>query len=528
MSSRDQVYTEDELATKISEEAARKATETTKELLMRTGEYDEEDFEDYEDEDEDDEPEYRLSKAQKLERLKSKIKDQDEFDLFEDVGEALAKEGIFVTYKIHKGGKYLTTEEHPYSWDRLQQDRGEGHYKVVAKENSTGNYVRTQTRVLASRPADKIGGGDSAKGGSGREGLSASDILALMKQNEKEAKEEARREAKEQKEQFLSLLNTLKPDNSSTELLITMMQNSSKENMTMLTTMMQAMKPQDNTNQIMTMMMEMQKTNMTMFQNMQTQTSQLIDKMDDKMERSLDRLASSLSQQPEPEFTAFKVMELQEQAAAKAEQRMQTLYDMIEAKSDEKAKFLSNKEPESTTDMLLKNFLPMLGQVALNKTAVPNVPKAPVAQIEQKPSQAAQQTANAARNSSTKRREVAATSSSSSSVLDQLERIEKTGKPDKIDEKNRDAIIKIILPLLAQAIQQGKGLNDIPEVVNYSIKTLHETGIEIDSIERDVTPETIDLMIEHYGLPEDFVVLLREYYAQLVRTARKIGENTRD
>lgn len=525
MSNGEQVYTEDELATKISEEAARKASETTKELLMRTGDYDEEDFEEDYDEDEDDEPVSRLSKAQKLERLKSKIRDQDEFDLFEDVGEALAKDGIFVTYKIHKGGKYLTTEDHPYSWDQLQQDRGEGHYKVIAKENSTGNYVRTQTRVLAARPADKTVGSGGRKA-SGQEGLSASDILALMKQNEKEAKEEARREAKEQKEQFLSLLNTLKPDNSSTELLVTMMQNSSKENMTMLTTMMQAMKPTDNTNQIMTMMMEMQKTNMQMFQNMQTQTSQLIDKMDDKMERSLDRLAQSLSQQPEPEFTAFKVMELQESAAAKAEERMKALYDMVEAKSDEKAKFLSNKEPESTTDMLLKNFLPMLGQVALNKTAVPNVQKAPVAQVEHRPSQAMVQSTNAARNSSVKRKDTSAESASNSSVLDQLERIEKNGKPDKIDEKNRDAIIKIILPILAQAIQQGKGLGDVPEVVNYSIKTLHESGIEISSIERDVTPETIDLMVDHYGLPDDFVVLLREYYAQLVKTTRKIGEDS--
>jgi hypothetical protein len=587
-----ETITEDELnktIRKAASEAARAATSRLKddeeeELYEEEGYESDSEDDDYED-DEDDLPMFSSrpkNKFKTVEDIKRSISDQDEFDIFDDIGEELAKAGTFITYSIYKGGKYFTTEEHPYSWDRLQKERGEGHYKVVAKDQNK-RYIKAQSRVLAATPEDKRVHSNLPNASASKEGPSTVEILAMLKEGSREAKEEARREAREQREQFQQMLTSLQPKKDNSDLIIQMMANNSKENMAMLTNMVQALRPRepkDNSATITQMMMEMQKTNMQMMQQMQNQTSQLIEKMNEKFERGLERVAQLASHEPvTPEFDAWKVMEIQKQAEERGERRMKDLFDLVELKADEKAKFMSDKEPESTTEMILKNLIPMIGQVALSSKGVlppsaPNPvmssaprrsvsqPTAPMAQKRALPQPRSQEASRSAQRTTANQQGTAVRSgnrqgaqTSNGSILDQIgdetpskpsnnaeranqaprvasnstQKVERSPETATItNDENRDKIISLVLPLLVESVSSGKGFPHIPEIVDESLVLLYQNGVHPATIERDVTPAVIEAMIQQYGLPEDFSLLLREYYEKLVLRAREIGQNSRD
>lgn len=533
--------TQDELTETVKNATSQALQDSN--LFTEGGEdYEDDDYEEEEDEGSEGPLFTSKPRLRSVEDIKRQIDDADEFDIFADVGDELAKSGLFVQYIINKGGKHFTTEEHPYSWEKLQKERGGGHYKVIAKDQNK-KYIKTQTKTLAEVPNDKAGANGS---GGGDKPLSTMEIFAMLKQGSQEAKDEARREASEQRTQFQEMMTALKPDNSGSDRLLEVMANNSKENLTLITTMMTAMKPEapkDNSSEMTKMMFDLNKSQTEMMMKMQENTMAVIKEMNEKQERNLEVLRGSLQvETPEPEFSAVTVMQLTAQAEEKGAQRVKDLYDLVDLKAAEKAEFMTDKEPESTTDLLLKNFLPILGQVAAAKaTAVPTPQQrrpvrptpAQIAQHNQKRSESAKRTAEEAKRKAAGTRNGNAhrpIAEKSASILDQIEEIEQNPENGKIvvDVQNRDKIVTLMAPMLLQAVNEGKGLDDIPEIVDTSLRGLHEQGIDVFTIERDVSPETIDQMIVEYSLPDDFSKLLREYYAELIKRTVEIRKAAND
>lgn len=72
-------------------------------------------------------------------------------DVF-DYCHPLVENGQVVSYTIYKNSEMLVTKPHPYSWDKLQDELGEGHYRVVAKSQITKKILKQQTAFIAAKP----------------------------------------------------------------------------------------------------------------------------------------------------------------------------------------------------------------------------------------------------------------------------------------------------------------------------------------------------------------------------------------
>lgn len=512
MSTENEILSEDDLSN-IKIAAAEEASRVTAGLFDGDAEdLDDEVANDFEEEEDEVIPARRIKRT--VDDIKNQVADQDSFDVFENIGEELASEGIFCKYVIYKSGKLLTHEDHPYSWELLQKDRGEGIYKVIAKDQHN-KYIKAQTKAIATL-TDKAGQELSPrKEANDKNGVGALDMIALMNATTKEAREESRREAKEAREQFQNLLVALKPDSKGNDQMMQMMMNNSKENMNMLTTLVTALQPKDTSNDTTKMMMDMQTNTNNMMMEMQKNTMSVIEKMNDKFEKGLDRvMAASSTPEPEPEFNAYSVMKLVSDAEERAERRSREFYDLAEAKATEKAEQLSGKPSGTLTDTLLKSLAPvaamMMGPKPSTSEAAPAARPAPkrVAPPKKRP----------ANRPAAKR----PTRKKAPSVLDYIDKVEDNTEPDNIETvinvENRDAIVAVAFPLLGQSIQAGKTIEDTVALV---VAELEEKGFDLETVERDVTPETIDELITVYSMPEDFQKLLREFYVKLINATRE-------
>jgi hypothetical protein len=531
----EEIISQDDLR-EIGREAANEAAKVTRDLM--NGDVEETDEELY-DESEDFEQTSSLTPKRTIEQIKAHIAEQESFDIFTDVGEELAKSGIFVNYVIKKGGKLFTHEDHPYSWKRLQEDRGEGTYTVIARDQHN-KYIKTQTQSLThlvDKKGNVIPPNQAANQGSNNQ-PSTLELIALMEAKSKEIKEEARAEAKERQDQFTQMLSVLAPKKDDDDKILTLMMNNSKENITMLQTMITAMKPEDKSSDTTNMMLEMQKSNMMMMKEMQTQTTTLIDKMNDKFERGLERVADLASHEPEkPEFSSKDVMDMVNEAEQRGEDRMKTLFDLVEHKADEKAKFLADKPGDTLTDSLLKSLGPIFGAMMAKPGVVPTTTTPPPVRRSLPPTE--RRTSHA---QGKKPPQKLPTSSSANrvrpgshsrpnpkkapSALDYLndgpesnvDSNAESAKIEQINVANRDKIIETAIPILVQSVQAGK---DLTQTVTETIEALEINGIDPQSVEKDVKPEVIEQLIEANKLPEDFQALLREFYVRLIDATRE-------
>lgn len=92
--------------------------------------------------------------AEKIAKEKELIKAHNDFDIFVDVGNAMAEgdDGIAIKYDISLGGTILGTEVHPFSWEEVQKKYcatyGSGRYNVKAKNPINGRVIKHQPRQL--------------------------------------------------------------------------------------------------------------------------------------------------------------------------------------------------------------------------------------------------------------------------------------------------------------------------------------------------------------------------------------------
>src|SRR5271155_4100001 len=81
-------------------------------------------------------------------------------DIFVDAFRKAQQKGDAVRFYIYKNSQFTTIKTHPYSWERLQKEYGEGHYRIIAKSVKNGQNVMVQSELVGDpnpvKPEEEI------------------------------------------------------------------------------------------------------------------------------------------------------------------------------------------------------------------------------------------------------------------------------------------------------------------------------------------------------------------------------------
>lgn len=539
------VFSDDEL-----NEVARKA----KDSVAYEGDIDDlDDFDDFDDET-DDTPET-------VSDIITRLKNENDIDIFQDVGEKLASHDMIVTYQIKKNGKFYTTKEHPYSWEQLQKDhcRQEGaRFTVTAKNPDNGAYIKTQTMNIDRLPDS---GTPNVESGKSDKGLTTQEILAMFSKQEEKAKREAEQKARSERETILSLMQALKPekqDNTEVLRMISDQSNQSSQTMVALLTAMMQNKPQDNSGEMIKFMVQLQS-------QQQERTERLLEKMQENTNKVLEQVMVVASSKDEPEFTAAKVMEMVESARNAGYEQFNILNQLAEAKAQERAELVKDKNPESVTETLIKSLAPVIaqgamakGQQAMSAPQRPQVTARPTiapSQVHQGQSQrrslshangtvrpqervashqgkagttakAQENRANSANGrasgqggaqglpSVTERLKAKKNSSENVARQENLVEGQTSARIEEVNLNHKALILETAVPLVIEGYTNG---HQIPQTVATCIEAFKAKGVALERVNIDFQASDIEEIISGYGLDDSMATLLREFYEQLHR-----------
>jgi hypothetical protein len=495
---------------------------------------------------------------EKVNSMIEKLKKQEGLDIFEDVGSKLAEHYHFVKYQIKRDGEILTTKRHPYSWVELQQEFGGGSYQVTAKSESNV-YIKTQTQRVAPPLAGKTSDIEPNK----KEGMSAFEILALMDRKSKEASEDAEKRAARDRETLMTMLTAMKPSNTSNEKMMELMQSKSDDTLKLMIAFMGNMKqePQkDNSLEMMKFMVDMQNQS-------QTRTENLIKALQDNTNRVLDQVVGLIAtKKEEGPFDALKVFEMVESARNQGVQSYKEVTELAEYLAEQKTLLAGSDrsgEKESITDTIIRSMVPALGTLLASKQAGS---QAPVPTIQSRRSVSPTQTriaspqgnagqrpntqgANRAQSASqtngqapTNRqggahggKTVAVNTSGLPSALDFLDGPQNSTKTAEIkaeveavnnsgtmiNEHHKARIIESAVPVIVQCYTTGKRID---ETVATTIQAFRDNQVDLSRVHIDFLLSDIEEIITGYGFDSDLGTLLREYYAELIKTISKLGK----
>jgi len=247
-----------------------------------------------------------------------------ERDIFQDAFKKAFAKNDSVRFYIYKNSTFTTIKNHPYNWERLQKDFGEGHYKVVAKSVKTGQNVMTQSELVG-------------------------DPTPISEQNHKTEHEEI---PYPQPMDPLALVTLMQASQDKAEQKVAQQAQIQQTGMTaMMTTMMQMQ--QQAQQQFQMMVLEMQKQSQAQAQAQQ------------------NLILSMLQTKPAADsgFTAATVMKMVQDERRDSEARTKQWYELVEKKAEalasEKAEAMNagSDSEDSLGKTLVKNFVPVLGQI---------------------------------------------------------------------------------------------------------------------------------------------------------------------
>lgn len=275
-----------------------------------------------------------------------------EFDIFDHCDREFVQKGDYVDYMIKKNGAIAGNKKHPYSWEKLQKEYGEGRYQVIAKSKATGRIVKKQSMEVDSLPS---GEKDSSEGGFNpnelvtrlaeiikpqkKEGPDFTEIMAMMDR----AADKARNEAQSQN-----------------QTLIQMMQENTKMMMLMFTSQNQNTKKDSSSD---------------VFNLFQT----FAEKMENRFERVIDKLQNN--QPVKNEVGVMEMLKLKEEAEDRGFKRYAQLNQLAEAKAQEKVELIEEyrgeggeKKDKSMTETLIETMLPTIAGALAQSKAAPIAP----------------------------------------------------------------------------------------------------------------------------------------------------------
>ena len=285
-----------------------------------------------------------------------------EFDIFDFCQKEFVEKGDYIDYSIKKNGALAGTKKHPYSWERLQKEFGEGRYQVIAKSKTTGRIVKKQSMEVEGLggshyeeekkssfdPSDlvaKIAEAVKPK----QEGPNFMELFTLMNNASEKSRLEAERSAEKQQSTIVQMMQ------QNTQMMLAMFQT-------------QAQQPkQDSTMEIAKLIQAFS------------------EKMENRFEKAIDKIQNQ--NQPKDNVSVIEMIKMREEAQEKGFKLYSQLNQLAESKAQEKVELIeeyrgeggtSEKKDKSMTETLIETMLPTIaGALAkANTGAAAAVPQA--------------------------------------------------------------------------------------------------------------------------------------------------------
>lgn len=243
----------------------------------------------------------------------------------------LMEKGEIVSYEIYKHSTFMARKPHPFSWEEIQEEFGEGHYRVIARSERTKKYVKQETRFVGK---------------------------PVKKENEKTIQEtireaipkEPKRDPFEDMAKMATLMKSLTPP---------VPQPAPDQTPAMMMQFMQTM---------MSLQQDAQKTTLEMIKEMQKSNQAMIDKLDRNQKEAMEKIEARLAAEDGGKKKGYDPMQLL-QLVQGAEKRGFENYLLLEELAEKKAARMASgesDEEESATGKMIKTILPTVA-AALSK-----------------------------------------------------------------------------------------------------------------------------------------------------------------
>jgi hypothetical protein len=266
------------------------------------------------------------------------------FDLFEDVGKALTEKGEVVKYIIKRNGERVGSKYHPYSWEKLAKEYGNGHFQVMARSESTNRFVKSQTQMVGNNEE-------------------ASDEITHT-----QAQGAPQVPWQQPQMNFMEMLNLIQgqSDRAKSEANIAAQQQAQTQ-VAMITMMTEMMKSSQNQSQ--QVFMEMTKMTASVTEKIAQSQEKMFERINDRV----DKIAELATKKPEgPGW--LEIMKMQADSQNKGFELFEKITRLAELKADEKVELLEagkGDEPakKSMTDSLIESLLPAITTAMVNNNS---------------------------------------------------------------------------------------------------------------------------------------------------------------
>ncbi len=432
-------------------------------------------------------------------------------DVFEEGFKRAVAQKTGVRYHIKKNSEFLCTKGYPYSWEKLQADYGPGYYYVMAKNINNGRIMKQQTEMVGDPHAHHESEHDTEE--VGKESNLA--VLGWLQQSQERAEAKAQATAKSNENGMAQIFQAISvAQQKSSEMMMTLMMESSKQTQNLLITMMTA------------------------------QQSKAPDP-------SIEIFKLLLLQKPvESGMKPLELVALLEKSKSEARREAKDDMKSIEERAKKLADEMTpepNEGEESLTKTLIKGFVPVFAQIMESKQKEEQLQQAQLAEYNRRQQLAQgqgiqegfiedalqpgirsrQQTQTAPRPKAPVQRivrpegAVKVVPPDTNSGLPIAEHAANVTGPKEVvgvDPKFRDRIFDFCAPDIAHAM-----VNRLPasKCAAVCLDKLEKEGVERQTVVKTFTLQDFYAYADKFGLPEEAKPWLKEFYESI---ALKAGE----
>lgn len=245
-----------------------------------------------------------------------------------------------IEYDIDRNGSFVAMKTHPYSWEKLQQEFGEGRYRVQAKSGISRVYRKQETRFVAA----------PVKSREEKETTIADAIRAAAPPPVNQFDELAK---------VATLIKSLSPPPVAPP--------EDKSGSMMMEFMKIMMETNSKAQENVTRMMD----------KLQENTTKLIEKMDSNTKDMFTRLEAKIgagNEKKEKSLDALQVMAMLQKAEEKGFNNYQKIDELAERKAGRMNGSDEEKEPTTATERLIGAALPAITAALAAKPQQPQIP----------------------------------------------------------------------------------------------------------------------------------------------------------
>lgn len=449
-----------------------------------------------------------------------------EFDIFDFCQKEFVEKGDYIDYSIKKNGALAGTKKHPYSWDKVQKEFGEGRYQIIAKSKTTGRIVKKQSMEVEGLgnsyedekkssfdPSDLVSRiAEAVK--PKQEGPNFMELFTLMNNASEKARVEAERAAEKQQSTIVQMMN------QNTQMMLAMFQTQTQQ------------PKQDNTVELARLIQS------------------FAEKMENRFEKAIDKIQAQ--NQPKDNVSVIEMIKMREEAQEKGFKLYSQLNQLAESKAQEKVELIEEyrgegggegKKDKSMTETLIETMLPTIAG-ALAKTGQPQAAPQPQRLVSPRPGVPQQRIAKpktqALPKANIQPKEKAVQSSrevprQNGQVAQPVKKESDTGLP-----KANIQIKKPVQVAPAVSVEWKKGITDLlvpvytehlleqtepVQVAPKIIATLAANGVGREEFLEKVTSSDILDVVKGFELPEIAYPWFEEIYAHIkAGTYNAVGE----